>query len=125
MDISTKMRQLRTEKGIKQIEIADLLNISQSSYTNYENGKRRPNYEMIIKLADFYNVSLDEMFGRISGNESKKNDVKIHHQSKAHRELIEKIKVLNNEDMNKVIGYVDMLILQNSDYNKALNTKEA
>lgn len=40
------------------------LGISRVNYTRYETDKVRPDYETLIKLADFYNVSLDEIFDR-------------------------------------------------------------
>ncbi|MBR1954601.1 MAG: helix-turn-helix transcriptional regulator [Clostridia bacterium] len=42
----------------------DKLNIGRVNYTRYETDKVRPDYETLIKIADFYNISLDELFGR-------------------------------------------------------------
>ena len=40
------------------------LNISRVNYTRYETGAVRPDYETLVIIADFYDISLDELFGR-------------------------------------------------------------
>ncbi|MDD5795846.1 MAG: helix-turn-helix transcriptional regulator [Oscillospiraceae bacterium] len=57
--IAKRLSELRKEKGVKQDEIAKLLNVERATVANYETGKRAPNYETIIKLADYYGVSCD------------------------------------------------------------------
>ncbi len=55
---------LRKEKKISQKEIAEKINISQRAYAHYEKGDREPNIETMIRLADYYKVSLDYLTGR-------------------------------------------------------------
>ena len=57
--ISDKLKELRTERNITQKEIADFLECSPNVYSRYEIGARNPSYEILIKIADFYNVSTD------------------------------------------------------------------
>lgn len=57
--IAKRLSELRKEKGVKQDEIAELLNVKRATVANYETGKRAPDYETIIKLADYYSVSCD------------------------------------------------------------------
>lgn len=64
MDIGVKLKFLRKAEGLTQEEIAKKLNISRVNYTRYETGKVRPDYETLIKIADYYDISLDEMFDR-------------------------------------------------------------
>ena len=64
MDLGKKMKELRKSFGLTQTELAEKTGLSRVNYTRYENGKIRPDYETIIKLADFYDVSLDELFDR-------------------------------------------------------------
>lgn len=52
------LRQLRTEHGFTQKEIAKHLNISPASYSLYETGKREPKYEILEEIANFFNVSV-------------------------------------------------------------------
>lgn len=55
---------LRTEKHITQQALADYLNVSRWSIHNYEAGKNRPDYEGLLMLADYFEVSLDYLTGR-------------------------------------------------------------
>lgn len=64
MEIYKKLKELRKSANLTQVELAEKLNISRVNYTRYENGKVRPDYETLIKIADFYDVSLDEIFDR-------------------------------------------------------------
>lgn len=59
-----RLKELRSIKGLKQIEIASILGVDQSTYTNWETGKRVPKIDTLIKIADFYDVELDYLFGR-------------------------------------------------------------
>lgn len=55
----TRIRDLREDKDLRQVELAKYLNVSQVAYSYYEIGKREIPIALLIKLADFYNVSLD------------------------------------------------------------------
>lgn len=59
-----RLKQLRQKKGLTQQEIADLVHVNRVTYTNWEKGNREPNFEMVLKLADLLEVSLDWLFGR-------------------------------------------------------------
>ena len=59
-----RLKELRIKKNIKQQDLAKALNITKQSVSNWENGKRLPNIEILILLADFYNCSLDYLVGR-------------------------------------------------------------
>ena len=60
----SRIRDLREDSDKKQIELAKYLNIDQSTYSDYENGKINIPIEQLIKIAGFYNVSLDYLVGR-------------------------------------------------------------
>lgn len=59
-----RMRLLREQHNLSQTDLAKILNISRQSYNFYENEKRDPDTTMLIRIADFYNVSLDYLLGR-------------------------------------------------------------
>lgn len=61
---SERLRELRQEKGMKQREMADILQIKLRSYQNYEGGERRPDYEGLVTLADYFDVTTDYLLGR-------------------------------------------------------------
>ena len=55
---------LRKENKKLQVELADYLNVKQTTYSKYELGKINIPVEVLIKLADLYDVSLDYIVGR-------------------------------------------------------------
>jgi transcriptional regulator with XRE-family HTH domain len=59
-----KLRELREFKGLKQYEMARLLNISNNAYSQYETGKRQMSYETMYALADYFAVSIGYMLGK-------------------------------------------------------------
>ena len=62
--IYENIRNLREDHDKTQKELADYLNIKQTTYSKYEIGKINIPVEVFIKLADFYNVSVDYLLGR-------------------------------------------------------------
>ncbi len=61
------IRNLREDNDKTQQEIADYLNIKQTTYSKYELGKINIPIEVFIKLADYYGVSVDYLVGRAKG----------------------------------------------------------
>lgn len=61
------LAMFRSQRGYTQAQIAEKLKISRSTYANYESGNRSPDLEMLERIGDVLNCSLDELFGR-SGN---------------------------------------------------------
>ncbi len=59
-----RIRNLREDSDLKQRELAVVLNCSQRVYSNYERGELDIPTEILIKLADFYNVSVDYILNR-------------------------------------------------------------
>ena len=61
---SERLKALRQEKNITQRALANHLNITDTAYGFYEQGKNYPNMDILIKLADYFEVSLDYLVGR-------------------------------------------------------------
>lgn len=53
------LKAIRKKKGYNQLKVAMDLSISREALSFYENGKRNPDIEMLCKLSDYYNVSID------------------------------------------------------------------
>ena len=60
---TTRLQQIRTERGISRKEIAGVLEITPRTYQYYEEGKREPNYAKLILLAKHLKVSSDYLLG--------------------------------------------------------------
>lgn len=57
--LGKRLQELRQRKHMSQQECADYFKISKASWNFYENDKRAPSYEMLTKIASFFNVSTD------------------------------------------------------------------
>ncbi len=66
-----KIRDLREDYDLKQREVAEILNCSQRVYSNYELGQRDIPTDVLIRLANFYKVSVDYLLGQT--NNPKRN----------------------------------------------------
>ena len=64
-----RLRDLREDKDMKQKDLADLLRIHQTTYSDYELGKLNIPVATLHILADFYNVSVDYLLGRTNKKE--------------------------------------------------------
>lgn len=62
--LSKKIKNLRIQKGKTQQELADLLNISRSTLAGYESESKQPSYEMLVKIADYFDVPTDYLLSR-------------------------------------------------------------
>lgn len=64
-----RIRDLREDKDLKQKEVAEYLQIHQTTYSDYELGKLNVPVTVLHKLADFYSVSVDYLIGRTNVKE--------------------------------------------------------
>ena len=61
---SEQMKELRGETGISRIQLAEKLNVSVRLISYWENGQRECDFDMLIKIADLFSVSVDYLLGR-------------------------------------------------------------
>lgn len=66
------LRGIREDNDLKQKDIAKYLNVSQNTYSQYETGIISLTAEVLIKLADYYNVSIDYLLDRTSNPKTQK-----------------------------------------------------
>lgn len=62
--LANRLRQLRKEKGLTQNQVAIYCDITEKTYQNYELMTREPKIEILAKIADVYDVSIDYLVGR-------------------------------------------------------------
>lgn len=70
-----RLTALRENKGKKRQEVADEINISRASLEYYEKGKRKPDIEVLLKLADYYNVTCDYLLKGVKTENVSINEV--------------------------------------------------
>ena len=63
------LREIRKKKKLSQVKVSMDLNIFREALSHYENGRRSPDVDMLIKMSDYFNVSIDYL---IKGEEFKK-----------------------------------------------------
>lgn len=64
------LQDLREDRDISRKDLATVLNISVSTLGMYEQGRREPNIDMLIKIANYFDVSIDFLVGRSFKNEN-------------------------------------------------------
>ncbi len=64
MNFSERIIQLKLNKKLLQKDIADAIGVTARNYQRYEKGEQQPTLPIVIKLADYFNVSIDYLVGR-------------------------------------------------------------
>lgn len=99
-----KLKELRQKLGLSQKEFAEKLGIEYQNYNKYELGKNEPSIETMIKIADYYGISLDYLCDRKTNNTIATNLL-----SSEQNYIIKKVMSFDEKKLNKIIGYIDSL----------------
>ena len=87
-----RIKDLREDRDLRQTDLAKATGIDQRTISNYETGKSSPDAYALIKLADYFNVSIDFLVGRVNYNFYKKAD-----KEKTIEEIIDRLQALKTE----------------------------
>lgn len=74
MSFGKRIKRLREDKGVRQEDIGKMFNVSKSAVSQWENDIRTPDMDIIIKLADYFDVSTDYLLGRTDDPSPKQDD---------------------------------------------------
>lgn len=99
-----RLKELRISENKTQSEIAKEINITQFTYSNYENGKTEPTVEILCQLANYYGVSLDYLVGRDFNNE-------FGYMSEEEQGLVREFRKLNKLNKVRIIAQLAGLLL--------------
>ena len=102
------LQTLRKKRGYKQIKVAMDLDTTQETISSYETGRVFPYIDMLIKLADYYNTSIDYILCRTK-YDLPINDIKPNNISDEDFILLNKINKLSSTDKAKAEAYIDGL----------------
>ena len=72
-----RLKELREQTGYSQYSFASVFGVAQSTVGGWEAGKREPNIDTLCRLAEFFNVSLDYLLGRVDNPQSAKKVLPI------------------------------------------------
>lgn len=64
MNFSNRLKYYRKKMGFTQEELANKLGMKRSTYAKYETGENEPNYTTLEKIADFFDITTDDLLGR-------------------------------------------------------------
>jgi len=110
-----KLARLRKEKSISRKEIASALRIDRTTYGKYELGQRQPSLEVLVELANFFNVTTDYLLGRTDN--PKTPELAIADELKSILELFHRVglKGLTQNEIDKLSEYVSFIKSQRKD----------
>lgn len=109
MTIVDRLISLMNERNLKPAQITRELGISGSSFTDWKKGKGSPSLEVVIKFADYFNVSLDFIVrGEDFKNPLSDNSLEI--SNKKEKLCLKKFRLLSPELQERLLVYVDGMI---------------
>ena len=98
------IKKLRKNLSLNQKDIADAIGITDKTYANYENSKTEPNIETLIKRADYFHISIDELVERKNLNTIDKGLL-----SQTELDIIEIMRELKPNFLEKLESYATAL----------------
>ena len=106
-----KLKELREKNNVSQIELAKILKVSPAAISNWEKERRQPDLNMVITIADYFGVSVDQVIGR-NVTERPRNTTEREHllDSDKVKALYEKLKHVDSEFIPAIDAIVDGLL---------------
>lgn len=123
--ISTRLKSLREDADLSQKELAKLLGVSPSTIGMYESGKRTPDSEMLTRICDFFNVTVDYLIGRSNIKNPQCSTYKKTeqgHLTDDEKNILNLYKKLNDKDKAKVEGIMENKISEYEDSKKIISS---
>lgn len=102
-----KLKELRQEKGLKQLELAKLINVSIQTISGYETGYAQPPIDILIKIADALETSTDNLLGRTNNVGLVEVNSKL---TQDQQELLSLYNKMSFQDKNQLLGFAKALV---------------
>ena len=115
MNLGDKLRNLLIERDITQKQLAEHLNIGVSTLGNYMQSTREPDYQTLIKLADYFDVTIDYLLDRKSTQTARHME----------GELLRVFRAMTKEQQEIYIGQGKLFVIQNHKKIKFSNSKNS
>lgn len=132
--LGTRIKNLREEKSITQLQLSKILNIGNTTLSQYESGKRVPSDSIKKAIADYFNVSIDYLLGRTDKKEPNtendipqeysdkykvtKKDLKQHDEVLEHAQAFMMDDKVGEEDKEKLVAVINKLYWDSKAKNK-------
>ena len=121
IQLAKNLRALRDANNLNQGDLSDMLNISRQAYSNYENSKRTPDLDSLLRLASFYHVTLEQLVnGNLSNPVQSFSEEKVRYYmaldiktgntlylKEEETELITKFRSLSDDNKRIITGFLD------------------
>lgn len=98
-----QIKAYRTKLGQTQAELASACNVKQNTVSAWETGRSEPDFESLKKMADIFNCSIDELLGQ--------KEKPVVRDDRLNR----KLELLNDENLQRMEDYVDLLLKTQGD----------
>ena len=109
MEFKDRIKKLRIEKELTQVDLAKILNYGRTAISNYESGRSKPSHDDLKRFADYFNVSIDYLLGRINVRESiPKNIEKSMELPSELKKLLDSAKDLGKEQIDALINVIQV-----------------
>lgn len=95
-----RIKEIRIACGIKQADVAQAFNVAQATVSGWESGSREPDFDTLLKMADLFNCTIDELLGR-EKTPTVKND--------GERTMLD-ITALSPENRDRLEDYLHLLL---------------
>ncbi len=99
-----KLKELRELKKLSQDELSKIIGVSQKTYSNYEKHTTEPNINTLIKLANFFDVTIDYLLGRPFANE-------FGYLSDSEKKLVSNFRKMTTENQKKFLAQSDGVLI--------------
>ena len=77
MEFSERLKKLRKQAQLTQVDVAEKLGISQPAYASWERGIKKPTQENLVKIAQILNVSVDYLVGNLDNTEDELDNIEL------------------------------------------------
>ena len=77
MEFSERLKNLRKQAQLTQVDVAEKLGISQPAYASWESGVKKPTQENLVKIAQILNVSVDYLVGNSDNTEDELDNIEL------------------------------------------------
>ncbi len=98
-----KLKNLRKKKKLSQTEMAKILNVHQTAVSQWEKGRTTPDMQTLIKIADYFNVSIDYLLGQEKNTIDTEETLTLEE-----KQLIEKYRLLDDYGQKAVNHMLDI-----------------